>query len=98
MTLTLPAAPAPSMAASVLPVDPRFTLQSDFNQKVLKGEDFWFQHRALPETRGRPVPPPDPIDQAHWKLNYDLFVVADGHSGRAVRTPTSLIVFMKSKF
>ena len=70
---------------SVLPVDPGFTVEAEVAQKFVKGEDIAFCYRADPALLGRSMPSSQPDDPADWKLNYDVFVVCDGHSGVAVR-------------
>lgn len=70
---------------SVLPVDPGFTVEAEVAQKFVKGEDLAFCFRADPGLLGRPMPAVQAADPMMWKLNYDVFVVCDGHSGNAVR-------------
>jgi hypothetical protein len=77
----MPAAPM----ASILPVDPGFTVEADVAQRFVKGEDLAFCFRADPTLMGRAMPETQAVDPADWKLNYDVFVVCDGHSGVAVR-------------
>jgi hypothetical protein len=69
----------------VLPVDPGFTVEAEVAQKFVKGEDLAFCYRAHPGLLGRPMRPVQTTDPALWQLNYDVFVVCDGHSGNAVR-------------
>ena len=74
---------------SVLPVDPGFTVEAGVAQRFVKGEDIAFCYRADPALLGRAMPATQPTDPADWKLNYDVFVVCDGHSGSAVRPCSS---------
>lgn len=76
--------------ATVLPIDPGFTVEAEVGQKFVKGEDIAFCFRADPGLLGRAMRQAQPHDPADWKLNYDVFVVCDGHSGIAVRSPCPL--------
>lgn len=73
-------------AAFALPVDSGFTVEAEVAQRFVKGEDIAFCFRADPGLLGRAMASDQPDDPAEWKLNYDLFVVCDGHSGVAVRS------------
>lgn len=69
---------------SVLPVDSGIVIDSHMVQRFVKGEDLAFQYRADPDLLGRSMLPSQPGDPIEWKLNYDVFVVCDGHSGIGV--------------
>jgi hypothetical protein len=66
---------------SVLPVDPGFSVEAHVVHRFVKGEDLAFQYRADSSLLGRPMPPYQSGNPDEWKLNYDVFVVCDGHSG-----------------
>jgi hypothetical protein len=80
--------------APVLPVDPGFAVEAEVGQRFVKGEDIAFCFRADPGLLGRAMAQTQPEDPAEWKLNYDVFVVCDGHSGIAVRFLDSLRVLV----
>lgn len=71
---------------SVLPVDSGIVVDSHMVQRFVKGEDLAFQYRADPDLLGRSMLQSQPGDPNEWKLNYDVFVVCDGHSGIRVRS------------
>ena len=71
-------------AQSILPVDPGFSVEAEVRERIVKGEDMAFCFRADPKLLGRAMPATQPQDPAAWQLNYDVFVVCDGHSGTAV--------------
>lgn len=73
-------------AASILPVDSGIVVDTHMVQRFVKGEDLAFQYRADPDLLGRSMMPSQPGDPNEWKLNYDVFVVCDGHSGIRVRS------------
>jgi hypothetical protein len=85
VTAATSSADALEAAPSVLPVDPGFSVEAEVAQKFVKGEDLAFCFRADPGLLGRPMPAVQAADPMAWKLNYDVFVVCDGHSGNAVR-------------
>lgn len=66
---------------SILPVDSGIVVDSHMVQRFVKGEDLAFQYRADPDLLGRSMLQAQPGDPNEWKLNYDVFVVCDGHSG-----------------
>lgn len=77
--------PANAQPMSILPVDSGIVVDSHMVQRFVKGEDLAFQYRADPDLLGRSMLPSQPGDPNEWKLNYDVFVVCDGHSGIRVR-------------
>lgn len=89
-------AAAGSQTTSLLPVDPGFTVEAEVAQRFVKGEDIAFCFRADPGLLGRAMAPIQPEDPADWKLNYDVFVVCDGHSGVAVRSEYLLSTYAGS--
>lgn len=71
-------------AHSILPVDPGFSIESHMYMRQVKGEDIAFSYRADPSLLGRPMPTAQAGSPEEWKLNFDVFVLCDGHSGSQV--------------
>jgi hypothetical protein len=88
---SLPAASKQAPSVPVLPVDAGFVVEAEVGQRFVKGEDIAFCFRADPGLLGRAMAQHQPDDPADWKLNYDIFVLCDGHSGIAVRSFTSVL-------
>ena len=80
------AAPAVLAAAPerILPVDPGFSIESHMYMRQVKGEDIAFSYRADASLLGRPMPTTQAGSPEEWKLNFDVFVLCDGHSGSQV--------------
>jgi hypothetical protein len=70
----------------ILPVDPGFSIDSHMYMRQVKGEDIAFSYRADPSLLGRPMPSMQIGTPEEWKLNFDVFVLCDGHSGSQVRS------------
>lgn len=87
----LSAEPAPASApAHILPVDPGFSIESHMYMRQVKGEDIAFSYRADSSLLGRPMPSTQTGTPEEWKLNFDVFVLCDGHSGSQVCEALSL--------
>lgn len=68
----------------ILPVDPGFSVESHMYMRQVKGEDIAFSYSADVSLLGRPMPATQAGAPEEWKLNFDLFVLCDGHSGSQV--------------
>lgn len=73
----------PDPSTRLLPVDPGFVIQAGSAERIVKGEDRCFSHRAHPDMIGRRKLPGVGPDPEAWQLNYDVFCICDGHSGTA---------------
>jgi hypothetical protein len=73
---------------SLLPVDSGLTIDAHVYLRQIKGEDIAFNYRADPALLGRPMPKVQVGPPEDWKLNFDVFIICDGHSGRQVCTAT----------
>lgn len=71
---------------SILPVDSGFIIDGHVYQRNIKGEDIAFNFRSDRALLGRPMPTVQVGRPEDWKLNFDVFVICDGHSGCQVRT------------
>jgi hypothetical protein len=77
--------------ARVLPVDPGFSIESHMYMRQVKGEDIVFSYRADPSLLGRPMPSTQTGTPDEWRLNFDVFVLCDGHSGTQVCSVPSAV-------